>query len=368
MVASAARPLKLNVPSMPPPPIYLAALAAPSIRLAGELADGWIPFLYPRELPPRTGWRSLREGASRSGVPDRPFAICPSVPTVVSSETSKARAGAAWFTCLLSHDHGFRSIVKPSRGADSLSEVEAVLAANSPRMLGVVPSAAERLLDELIVFGTPAEARERLDRWYAAGADTVSLLLQPDLTSEQIDLDLERVRRCRMARRARKEGVMADSDAAVTGRQRVAAAYKGGYADRVPAYPIAGSFAGCLDGLSIQEYCTNPTKATRAMLQLLRALSARYHDRLQRPRQGSGGSGLSREILRLRGAVHRPACAPRRQGQALRAWRFPIPSRMGGCRTFFSNARPCLPPRFPVGWGQSWSDRGPLRCCCEIRS
>lgn len=53
---------------------------------------------------------------------------------------------------------------------------------------------------------------------------------------------------------------------AVTGRQRVAAAYKGGYADRVPAYPIAGSFAGCLDGLSIEEYCTNPTKATRAML------------------------------------------------------------------------------------------------------
>jgi len=34
----------------------------------------------------------------------------------------------------------------------------------------------------------------------------------------------------------------------------------------VPAYPIAGSFAGCLDGLSIEEYCTNPTKATKAML------------------------------------------------------------------------------------------------------
>src|SRR5438132_4071623 len=52
----------------------------------------------------------------------------------------------------------------------------------------------------------------------------------------------------------------------VTGRERVVAAYKGGYADRVPAYPIAGSFAGCLDGLSIEEYCTNPTRAVRAML------------------------------------------------------------------------------------------------------
>src|SRR5256712_7105493 len=52
----------------------------------------------------------------------------------------------------------------------------------------------------------------------------------------------------------------------VTGRERVVAAYKGGYADRVPEYPIAGSFAGCLDGLSIEEYCTNPTRAVRAML------------------------------------------------------------------------------------------------------
>jgi len=52
----------------------------------------------------------------------------------------------------------------------------------------------------------------------------------------------------------------------MTGRDRVVAAYKGGYADRVPAYPIAGSFAGCLDGLSIEEYCTDPTKAVRAML------------------------------------------------------------------------------------------------------
>ncbi|MBI2525689.1 MAG: uroporphyrinogen decarboxylase family protein [Candidatus Rokubacteria bacterium] len=51
-----------------------------------------------------------------------------------------------------------------------------------------------------------------------------------------------------------------------TPRERVVAAYKGGFADRVPAYPIAGVFAGCLDGLSIEEYCTDPVKATRAML------------------------------------------------------------------------------------------------------
>jgi uroporphyrinogen decarboxylase len=54
--------------------------------------------------------------------------------------------------------------------------------------------------------------------------------------------------------------------AEVSPRERVTAAYKGGFADRVPAYPIAGSFAGCLDGLSIEEYCTDAKKAVKAML------------------------------------------------------------------------------------------------------
>ena len=51
-----------------------------------------------------------------------------------------------------------------------------------------------------------------------------------------------------------------------TPRDRVVAAYKRSYADRVPTYPIVASFAGTLEGLSIEEYCTNPQKAIKAML------------------------------------------------------------------------------------------------------
>src|SRR5690349_25031631 len=58
---------------------------------------------------------------------------------------------------------------------------------------------------------------------------------------------------------------MAD-ESTITPRERVVAAYKGQRADRVPAYPIAGSLACCLDGLSIEEYCTNPKKAVKAMI------------------------------------------------------------------------------------------------------
>ena len=53
---------------------------------------------------------------------------------------------------------------------------------------------------------------------------------------------------------------------AYTNRDRVVAAYKRSFADRVPVYPIVASFAGTLDGLSIEEYCTDVPRAIKAML------------------------------------------------------------------------------------------------------
>src|SRR5258708_16194297 len=53
---------------------------------------------------------------------------------------------------------------------------------------------------------------------------------------------------------------------ALTNRDRVVAAYKRSFADRVPVYPIVPSFAGTLDALSIEEYCTNVPRATTAMM------------------------------------------------------------------------------------------------------
>src|SRR5215211_5032036 len=46
--AAGARPLRLGVVPDVPVPIVLAALSSGSIRLAGELADAWGPFLWAR--------------------------------------------------------------------------------------------------------------------------------------------------------------------------------------------------------------------------------------------------------------------------------------------------------------------------------
>ncbi|MGI8632046.1 MAG: hypothetical protein ACR2NA_05790 [Solirubrobacterales bacterium] len=47
---------------------HAAALAAPSIRLAGELADGWVPFLWARS---RLADGREAIAAARTGAPRR---------------------------------------------------------------------------------------------------------------------------------------------------------------------------------------------------------------------------------------------------------------------------------------------------------
>src|SRR3989441_6878071 len=94
--APGARPLPLTPPPPPAVPIYLAGLAADSIRLAGELADGWIPFLYPRSRLAE-GTALLKEGAARAGALRELPLVCPSMPAVVAAGPAEARARAAWF-------------------------------------------------------------------------------------------------------------------------------------------------------------------------------------------------------------------------------------------------------------------------------
>ena len=191
-VTTGARALKLNVPAVPDLPIYLAALGDASVRLAGELADGWSPFIYPRRCLAQ-GVALLQEGAARGGHPERVPVVSPSVPAVVSEDPARAREGASWFVAfyLVSMGTLYRqSLTRQGFG----KAVEAVLAANAPKFTGAVPAEAEELLEELTVFGTPSEARRRLARWQEAGAALPVLLLRPNLSVEELEYTLDALR------------------------------------------------------------------------------------------------------------------------------------------------------------------------------
>jgi alkanesulfonate monooxygenase SsuD/methylene tetrahydromethanopterin reductase-like flavin-dependent oxidoreductase (luciferase family) len=107
----------------------------------------------------------------------------------VSDDPTEARAGAAWFVSFYLTTMGplyRRSLAR--QGFEK--EVDAVLAANTPRFAGAVPPESETLLDELTIFGTPAEARARLSAWHAAGADMPMVFIRPNLSREEIERTL----------------------------------------------------------------------------------------------------------------------------------------------------------------------------------
>jgi len=185
-VAKEARALRLNVPPAEVP-ICLAAIGDASVRLAGEVADGWMPFLYPVRVLGQ-GLERLREGAARANRPAP--AVYPMIPASVDDDAAKARAGAAWLVSFYLTSMGtFYRDTLIRFGFDK--EVHAVLATNAPTFAGAVPPEAEVLLDELIVYGTPAEARRRLARWYEAGAAMPGLMFRPNLTAEETRRSLE---------------------------------------------------------------------------------------------------------------------------------------------------------------------------------
>src|SRR3954471_14511161 len=93
--AAGARPLRLGTIPDAPVPIALAALAEPSIRLAGELADEWAPFLWARSRLAE-GRELLEQGEARADLPAA-TRIAAAVPVALGPDAETARRLAAWW-------------------------------------------------------------------------------------------------------------------------------------------------------------------------------------------------------------------------------------------------------------------------------
>jgi alkanesulfonate monooxygenase SsuD/methylene tetrahydromethanopterin reductase-like flavin-dependent oxidoreductase (luciferase family) len=172
------RPLQLAVRPEHPVPIQLAALGPRAVRLSGELADSWCPFLLP--ISGLAGSvRLLAEGAAR--VPGRAIPrICPAVPAAVSADPDRAAALASWWIAFYLTRMGplYRNTL---RRAGFGPEADLVVAGGPPRGgTARLPVGAEVLVDELTVHGDAGEARAGLDRWYRAGAEMPAIVLPPN--------------------------------------------------------------------------------------------------------------------------------------------------------------------------------------------
>lgn len=183
-------PLKLAVRPTSEIPINLAALGPRSTRAAGELADGWVPFLLP--VSGVTTSVALLEGSATAAGRQRPV-VSPSLPAAVSADPAESLEIASWWVAfyLVSMGPLYRETLRRfGHGA----AVDEIIAANPTSRTFEVPLGARGLLDELTVWGDPDAARAALDRWYSVGAEVPTLVLPPGRDLPTLDFMLESMR------------------------------------------------------------------------------------------------------------------------------------------------------------------------------
>jgi len=182
--AGDSRPLRLGVVPEPPVPIALAALSPGSIRLAGELADQWAPFLWARSRV-NDGRALLEDGESRSEAPI-PTRVAVGIPVALAADEQDARRLAAWWLSTYATRMGPLYPQMLSRHFGMATAVDAVIEAARDRRTPELPVAAEDLAHEVTLFGAYDGAEAAIAAWFAAGADSVNLVLPPNRPEDEL--------------------------------------------------------------------------------------------------------------------------------------------------------------------------------------
>jgi F420-dependent oxidoreductase-like protein len=162
-------------PYRPDLPIYIAALSPPSLRLTGELADGWLPiFLAPARMASVIA--DLRAGAEAAGRSLRDIAIAPQVSIYVTDDRAGARdrerqhiafyiGGMGVFYHQYMHRIGF--------GAEADRVRYAYQAREREKAAHLV---TDELVDAMTIIGTPRECRDQMQAFFAAGVQEIRLV------------------------------------------------------------------------------------------------------------------------------------------------------------------------------------------------
>jgi alkanesulfonate monooxygenase SsuD/methylene tetrahydromethanopterin reductase-like flavin-dependent oxidoreductase (luciferase family) len=167
-----------------PVPITLAALSTESIRLAGELADAWGPFLWARSRL-QDGLELLADGRARSELPT-PAIASVAVPVALGRDEADARSVARWWLSTYATRMGPLYPRMLAERFGMKAGVRAVIDAAQDERDAELPAPAEELAREVTLMGRHDEAADMIDAWFAAGAESLHLVLPPGRREEEL--------------------------------------------------------------------------------------------------------------------------------------------------------------------------------------
>jgi F420-dependent oxidoreductase-like protein len=173
-------------------PIYLAAIGPRNTRLAAEIADGWMPFLFSPEGVDEFR-PSLEEGFARAGGGKgyADFDIAPSVNVYVSDDVERARDAMRPFLALYIGGMGSREknfynqMVSRYGFEDAARRVQDLyLEGHKEEAAAALP---EELIDAVTLCGPEDRVRDRLRALDAAGVGTLVVTPMAWTFEERLD-------------------------------------------------------------------------------------------------------------------------------------------------------------------------------------
>ena len=171
---------RLGRPPVRPVPIYIAALRAGMLRVAGEVGDGVIlNWLAVEDVPRVVG--IVREAAARAGRDPRAVEITARLLVNVDPPGAESDVGVRRHVTAYLNVPVYRAFQDwLGRGAELGPMWEAWQRGDRKAAVAAVP---ERVMADLIVRGSMAEIRAHVQRYLDAGIDTAFLqvsTLEPD--------------------------------------------------------------------------------------------------------------------------------------------------------------------------------------------
>lgn len=179
------KPLKSILHMNPDIPIYLGTGNAATVKLTGEIADGWVPLGFvPGSLPEYLPW--LEEGFARAGGGKslETFEIAASVHVEVNEDVKaalrKLKPEVALYVGGMGHrDKNFHKDMMIRRGfgdaADRIQEL--YLAGRKEEATDAVP---DEWVDQKSLVGPPARIKERYRAWADSGATSLTVRTKQD--------------------------------------------------------------------------------------------------------------------------------------------------------------------------------------------
>jgi len=178
------KPIRNNIP------IFIAAMGSKNIKLTGEIADGWIPFLLPPEEL-ANGKNELLSGAEKVERNAGQIEISPYIPAAVSQDENLAKNIIKEYIAYYVGGMGtfyHRAMVRYGFQAEADMMVDAWSKGNKS---GAIESVTDEMVDCLSICGSAESGGSKIAEYIDNGADLPIILFPPKASRELVRETLE---------------------------------------------------------------------------------------------------------------------------------------------------------------------------------